>query len=346
MSERDEIRQRFLAENGWGDASVDALPADASFRRYFRLTRDGESRLLMDAPPDKEDSGPYVTVARHLCRLGLSAPQIYAVDGTNGLVLIEDFGDDTYTRLLRNGASEEALYTLAVDALIDLHRHAEAADVGVPPYDRSRLLEEAGLLPDWYVPALGTDMDVPPFRTTYLSAWNTVLDAAPVMEPTLVLRDYHVDNLMLLEGRQGAAACGLLDFQDGVIGAPAYDVVSLLEDARRDVPDDLTAAMLARYCDAFPEMDSAAFDTWYAILGAQRHCKVAGIFVRLWARDGKDVYLGHIPRVMRLLERSLKHPALEPVRDTVASVLAADAPTYDDDTRRRVRRHMGLEDRA
>ena len=133
------------------------------------------------------------------------------------------------------------------------------------------------------------------------------------MRASLVLRDYHIDNLMLLDGRDGVAACGLLDFQDAVIGPVTYDLVSLLEDARRDVPEDLAAAMRERYLAGFPDLDRAAFDASYAVLGAQRNCKIVGIFTRLCLRDGKPLYLEHIPRVWRLIEQDLRHPALAPV---------------------------------
>ena len=159
-------------------------------------------------------------------------------------------------------------------------------------------------------------------REAYLACWRQVLPLAGGAIPTLVLRDYHVDNLLLLPERPGVAACGLLDFQDAVIGPASYDLVSLLEDARRDVPEALAAAMIERYLAAFPAVDRAAFRTSYAVLGAQRNCKIVGIFTRLLVRDGKPGYLAHIPRVWRLIARDLRHPALAPV----AAFLARHVP--------------------
>ncbi len=154
-----------------------------------------------------------------------------------------------------------------------------------------------------------------PARAEYLEIWRRLLDHAHQTPPVLVLRDYHVDNLMLLEDRDGLAACGLLDFQDAVAGPRAYDLVSLLEDARRDIPPALVSDMKARYLAAFPGLDREIFEASYAVLGAQRHAKVIGIFTRLCRRDGKPDYLQHIPRLWRLLENGLEHPALGPMRD-------------------------------
>jgi aminoglycoside/choline kinase family phosphotransferase len=305
----------FAAAHGWADAAVVPLAADASFRRYFRLKNGAKSALVMDAPPGKEDVRPWLSIARHLVVLGFSAPRVLAADEAAGLVLLEDLGDDTFTRLLAKGTDETALYDLAVDVLIELHRRpmAQAVPTGLAPYDEAKLLDEAALLPDWFLPAAGAAPGSDS-RVAYLSAWRTALAAARAVPETLVLRDYHVDNLMLLPDRTGVARCGLLDFQDALRGPAAYDFVSLVEDARRDIAAATRAAARRRYLAAFPALDAAAFDTACAVLGAQRHAKVIGIFTRLHRRDGKAQYLAHIPRVWRLLERALPHPALAPVR--------------------------------
>jgi len=304
----------FLDRQGWGDVAPAPLAGDASFRRYYRLSG-GEGRaVLMDAPPPQEDVAPYIAVSTYLRELGLSAPEILAAALHNGFLLIEDFGDDTYTRLLDRVAEEASLYTLAVDTLIELQRLVESRGIpNLPAYDETLLLAEAALLLDWYFPsALGAPSSSS-LRNEYLAAWHEVLPLAALSVDTLVLRDYHVDNLMLLPHRSGAQACGLLDFQDAVRGPPSYDLVSLLEDARRDVPDTLRDAMVERYLASFPRLDRSAFLDSAAILAAQRNCKILGIFTRLWKRDGKPGYLVHIPRVWRLLERELQHPALAPV---------------------------------
>jgi N-acetylmuramate 1-kinase len=305
---RRQAMASFLDRAGWGGVAAVPLSGDASFRRYYRLGRNGNSAVLMDAPPPQEDTHPYVAVAALLRDLGFSAPEVFAADRDQGFLLLEDFGDDTYTRLLARGADEPSLYTLAIDTLVALQRAAApCAASELPPYDTERLLGEAGLLVDWYRPlARGP-------REEYLALWRRVLTDAAASPPTLVLRDYHVDNLMLLPDRPGVKGCGLLDFQDAVTGPPSYDLVSLLEDARRDVPAPLRLVMTERYLAAFPALDRSAFLRSAAILAAQRNCKILGIFTRLWKRDGKRQYLAHIPRVWRLLEADLRHPALDPI---------------------------------
>lgn len=271
--------------------------------------------MLMDAPPERENTLAFVTVARHLSRLGLRPPIVRAADPVHGFVLSEDLGEDTYTRLLARGEDETGLYCLAVDVLRHLHAHPEADALELPVYDEQRLLDEAVLLVDWYWPAVFGEPAARPVREAYLDAWRNILQALPVALQALVLRDFHVDNLMRVAGPPGVQQCGLLDFQDAVIGSPAYDVVSLLEDARRDLAPGLAEAMLARYLDGWSAHQREVFMRWYTVLGTQRHCKVAGIFVRLCRRDGKCHYLVHVPRVLRLLESHLHRPGLAPLRD-------------------------------
>jgi aminoglycoside/choline kinase family phosphotransferase len=312
VSAREAEIGDFLRACGWDRAEREVLAADASFRRYDRLRRQGERAVLMDAPPPKEDVRPFIAIARHLTGLGYSAPLLLAENPEAGLLLLEDLGDATFTRLLAEGEDEAALYRLAVDLLIDLHRQAPPA--GIAPYDSERLLAEAMLLVDWYVPAIGRDLDSEA-RQTYVEAWRQALPLAGGVPDCLVLRDFHVDNLMRIEGRRGVAQCGLLDFQDAVVGPVTYDLLSLLEDARRDVSPQVAASLRAHYRQAFPALNAAAFDASWACLAAQRHTKVIGIFTRLARRDNKPDYLRHIPRVWRLLEAALAHPGLAPVAD-------------------------------
>ncbi len=304
----------FLARCGWAAAERETLAGDASFRRYDRLMKDGTSAVLMDAPPPHEDVGAFDRIDRLLLDLGFSAPRPYGVDLAAGLMLLEDLGDRTFTRALDSGADEAALYRLAVDLLIELHKRFDRPAEGVPPYDDLRLLDEALLLTDWYMPAISGRETPAAQRAAYVDAWRAVFPIARAVPDTLVLRDFHVDNLIVVDGREGLDSCGLLDFQDAVIGPVSYDLVSLLEDARRDVSPAVVADGMARYLVAFPDLDRAAFEASYAVLGAQRNAKIIGIFTRLWRRDGKPQYLAHIPRVWRLLEGDLAHPALAGVK--------------------------------
>ena len=326
MADRSRQIEQFLEACGWRGAARATLAADASFRRYDRIRLGQRRAVLMDAPPDREDIVPFIRVARHLAALGYSAPKILAEDVDLGLLLLEDFGDDTYTELLACGEDEAALYRLAIDFLIDLHSHpvADAVPEGLPGYSDALFIDEAGLLVDWYLPAVSTAIRDDGTDSGYRDCWAALMPRAWLVPDTLVLRDYHVDNLMRLENRDGVSACGLLDFQDAVMGPASYDVVSLLEDARRDIPENLAADMRNRYLSAFPDLDRDAFLASYAILGAQRHCKVIGIFTRLCARDGKPQYMHHIPRVWRLLENSVTHPALEPLRLWLDTHIPAD----------------------
>lgn len=308
--------EAFLEPTGWGPAERFPLKGDASFRRYIRLRMGDRNVMVMDADPAKgEDVRPFAQVARHLLDIELSAPEILAEDTENGFLLLEDFGNATFTNLLADGANERALYELATDTLIALH--AMEAAVSAPhwlkPYDDEVLLREASLLPDWFMAAQGLDIDADE-RAWLDQAWLKAFRHVHAGPRTLVLRDFHVDNLMRLDGRDRVRACGLLDFQDALAGHPAYDLTSLLEDARRDIPGDIQDGMLERYFDALNIQDRDAFMAAYAILGAQRHAKIIGIFTRLDRRDGKPIYLKHIPRVWRLLERSLRHPVLDDVR--------------------------------
>ena len=286
----------FLDRAGWGGAEILPLAGDASFRRYFRVAESsGRTAVLMDAPPAHEDSRPFLAVADHLHRLGFAAPRILARDLDNGLILLEDFGDARMREVLdADPAREHAIYTQAIDLLRDLHRYP-AGDL--PPYDMAVYQREAALFPQWYMPAVG--LDVAP---GYAEAWAEAL--APIADDhsTTVLRDYHAENIMLL--RDGSL--GLLDFQDALAGHAAYDLVSLLQDARRDVSPELEARMLGYY----GPLDLRA----YALLGAQRNTKILGIFTRLWKRDGKARYLSFQPRMWGYLERDLAHPALAPVK--------------------------------
>ncbi|MFP4243633.1 MAG: aminoglycoside phosphotransferase family protein [Ectothiorhodospira sp.] len=291
------------------------LSADASFRRYFRLRDHNISRVIMDAPPSHESAEDFVRIDRLLRDLDLSAPRIHAFDRDQGFLLLEDLGDHTFSRALGEGADEFGLYRLATDTLIALHRRWSRQCAGdLPPYDGATLLDETALFLDWYWPEAFGAPCPDSQRAGFLSAWETALEPAFLLPPTLVLRDFHVDNLMVLAGRQGVHACGLLDFQDARVGPPAYDLVSLLRDARRDVDPGVAETMMARYRDAFPGLDAHLLDNSFWLLGAQRTTKIIGIFTRLWRRDDKPGYLRHLPRLWRLLEQELAHPALEPVR--------------------------------
>ena len=299
----------FLAAHGWAGAEIRPLAGDASFRRYFRVHRNGETAVLMDAPPPHEDPRPFVAVAEWLAHAGLSAPCVLAVDYEQGLLLLDDFGDERLRETLdATPERERALYAQATDLLV--HLHALPAMPGLKPHALEEWLGEITLFTDWYCPALGLDVD----KDGYRDAWTEALApvAADGLGPVTVLRDYHAENIMLITGREGIRHFGLLDFQDALAGHPAYDLVSVLEDARRDVTPSVEREMLARYLDAMGR--PAGFERAYWALAAQRNTRILGVFTRLWKRDNKPHYTSYQPRMWGLLERDLAYPDLAPVK--------------------------------
>ena len=297
--------EAFLETAGWAGAVIEPLAGDASFRRYFRIRRGEETAMLMDAPPPQEDPEPFLRAARWLDANGMRAPRILAEKADKGLVLLEDFGEARMRDYLDQWpADEREVYEAAVDALLRLHRLPPGPFIN---YGMSEYLREAKLLIEWYCPAQKLYVDV----EGYSAAWEQALrPLLPRQRPGVtVLRDYHAENIMLLGSLHKQ---GLLDFQDALVGHRAYDLVSLLQDARRDVAPEVESAMFERYVQK-SGVDRDEFLADYARLGAQRNAKIVGIFVRLWKRDGKPRYLDMIPRVWKALELDLSHPALEPV---------------------------------
>lgn len=349
---RDAALAAFVAEAGWGRAARAPLAGDASTRRYERLSLDGGTAVLMDAPPraeaascppeaDHEErrrmgynasarlAGPnaaaFAGLAQALTARGFSAPQVHAADAERGFLLLEDLGDALYSRAISDGASEGALYEAAIDTLAAVARATLPEDVKaggrgwrIQRYDTLALQTEADLLPQWYAPHRGGVTLDDAALEAWRAAWSAPFAWLEAQTPTLTLRDVHADNLIWLPDRDGHARAGLLDFQDALFGHGAYDVVSLLEDARRDVDADLAAQLMDRYVENACVADEPAFCTAYAILGAQRSAKILGIFVRLTHRDGRSGYLERLPRTARHFLRGLEHPELAGVKAWVS----------------------------
>ena len=324
MNDCEDQLKTFLQRTGAAKASVQPLPSDASPRRYFRVDhpRHG-SVLLMQETPGNPDLIAYLLIASYLRDLHLSAPIVHAHDTEAGFALIEDFGNATYTRLLKEGADETALYELAVEVLAKLHAEFRPDQIERPCYDADVLRNEYMLFADWFAPLFFRDEELAEFQMEFDCIWRKALLDVSTRRETLVLLDFHVDNLMLLDGRSGVASCGLLDFQDAMIGACAYDLMSLTQDARRDLSKGLEENLLDFYFSLRPEVDRDAMMQDYHLLAAQRHAKVAGIFLRLSRRDGKHGYLAHIPRVLRRLDASLDAAGLNDIRTLVDRKLPA-----------------------
>ena len=309
----------FLASCGWGGADILPLAGDASFRRYFRVVDGDRSAVLMDAPPPHEDPQPFIAVAEWLIARGLSAPEIIARDLEKGLLLLGDFGSSRLRETLDSDPQREReLYELATDVLVHLHGHPPME--GLKPHGLDQWLEELKLFTEWYCPAVGADVDL----DGYQRAWRAVLEpvASDGLGPVTVLRDYHAENIMLVGGREGVAHFGLLDFQDALAGHPAYDLASVLEDARRDVTPAVERAMIDRYIAATGHGE--AFERAYWALAAQRNTRILGVFTRLWKRDNKPGYRQFQPRMWGLLERDLAQPHLRPVREWFDSNIAPE----------------------
>ncbi len=315
MPDRDAAIAAFVLRAGWGEADRRPLAGDASNRRYLRLVRGDETAVLMDAPPERgEDVRPFVRIARHLATLGLSAPAIRAADEAAGLLLLEDLGDGLFARLATaDPAMETPLYLAAAEALAALHRAPPPPDLTC--FTPEVMADLARLVFDWYAP--GTAPVAAEDMTVCLR--NVLARHAP--EPTVLsLRDFHAENLLWLPDRSGPARVGLLDFQDAVVAHPAYDLVSLLADARRDVAEETRAATIRRFLDLTGHAE-APFAAAAAALSVQRNLRILGIFARLARRDGKSGYLRFVPRVWALLLRDLGHPALADLRETALRLL-------------------------
>jgi aminoglycoside/choline kinase family phosphotransferase len=329
----------FLKANNLSGANVSPLADDCSFRRYFRVSEHDSSFIVMDAPPDQEEITPFMKISKLLNEFGYSAPKVLAADTKNGFLILEDFGNTTYTKALLANENEYYLYCLAIDLLIDIRNRRDANAIEfLPVYTVSKLLEEVLLFVDWYlIQRLEINISGRE-RETFISAWSSCLQGlADGSRNILVLRDYHVDNLMLLSDRNGLNACGLLDFQDAVSGHASYDLVSLLQDSRRDISPSLRDRMLDRYFNGIGKaVNKDAFMKSYYILGAQRALKVFGIFARQSLKYGNDQYLVHIPRLWQHSMKNLSSPQMKPVQDWLMNsvsekVIKVEITSFDRD---------------
>lgn len=319
---REKLINQFLASQQFFNCRIAKIAGDASFRSYFRVfTPDKKTFIVMDAPPEFEDIRPFCRVDQFLITNHFLAPKIFAVDYELGFILLEDFGDDKLNQVLARASGvdtnrlEESLYQSAVNVLVDLHQVSPPLDLKF--YDHELLLKEAMLFVDWYIPFIAKKTLTDNQKNEFVGHWQNLFSRLSKPE-VLVLRDYHVDNLMLLKNSADNKNIGLLDFQDAVIGSKAYDLVSLLEDARRDVKASLQEKMLQYYLDR-SKSESSSFLADYQILSLQRNIKIIGIFSRLSARDNKSSYLSLLPRVFGYVQRRLKDEQLIEIRNFLST---------------------------
>jgi len=321
MSDRKALAAQFLTNCGWNDAKQTHLAGDASNRSYLRLTRRDETAVLMNAPPSQgEDTRPFVAITNYLLDLNLSAPRILSQDNENGFLLIEDLGDALFARhILDQPDMEHTLYCAAVDVLVNLHQHP--APDGLLDYSPTKMTEADNPVFVWYHPTSANEI------AAITTEMKTVLTRHCQAEPVMALRDYHSENLLWLPDRAGIKRTGLLDYQDAVMTHPSYDLVSLLEDARRDVPKQIQTEMVARYIEA-TGADPQSFHVAYNAQGAQRNLRILGIFARLCILAGKPAYIDLIPRVWSYLKQDLSDPALRNLNTLVFNIFPEPTPEF------------------
>ena len=325
MTARADLADAFLHGTAWASAARKPLAGDASNRRYERLYQsNGQTAVFMDAPPEKgEDVRPFVAIAKHLTGLGLSAPEVYVEDAAQGFLILEDLGDDLFARVVQTKpALEQTLYEAATDALVLLHR-SPVPDL--PKYDATVMTEYAATAFTRYKAGIAGAIDANE-TGQFTEAFEPLLAHLTDGAGVLVQRDYHAENLLWLPDRDGIARVGMLDFQDAMLGHPAYDLVSILQDARRDVPPELEELMIRRYLSQ-THVDPETFRAAYAALGAQRNLRILGVFAKLSLDMGKGHYIDLIARVWDLLQRDLDHPALESIAQMVRAALPQPTAT-------------------
>lgn len=330
-----DIIAHFLAKNGYGSAPQEPLPGDASSRRYIRLHCGHTSRLLMIDPPPLSTLKAYLDVASLLRLNGFRVPAVEAADVDEGLAIMEDWGSKTFTQCIRDGHCMESLYTAAITVLIQLRKTFSPSTLPhVPTYSPELIARELEVFAQWYYPAMtGRPLDgdaLSQLNTLVIKEWTSLEAHHP---STLVLRDFHIDNMMVVPGHTALEICGLLDFQDAVVGPAAYDLASLLQDSRLALPRPIIHRSRQLYDAAFPE-ETAITEQAYHVIGAQRNIKNLGIFARLNKRDHKPRYLAFIPALWKNLEENLKSPALKEVGKWMDEYLPAHRrhmvpPPYD-----------------
>ncbi|MBK6897223.1 MAG: phosphotransferase [Alphaproteobacteria bacterium] len=300
-----------------GCESLTPLPRDASTREFYRGTRSGENFILMRYPePDEKNRTElkqFLRIAAWLTETGIRAPLIFESHQEQGYALLEDLGNTSYGKALREGHNRTELYIWATDVLRRLRQSKPPAFLS--PFSQSRIRQNIRQIADYYVPFLHRQRMPDTAISAYLEIWSGIEQSLPTCPQGFLHADFHLENLMLQEGGEGIERCALIDFQDALLGPIPYDLVNLLEDARSDVPQDLQKTLIERYCEGMSAKDRQAFDLWYRVLGTQFHCRVIGLFIKFAAEQNRDEYLIHISRLQNYLKTHLEHPVLEPLKD-------------------------------
>lgn len=291
--------------------NLEPMTGDASFRTYIRVKTPVTTYVLMDSPPEYYSTKPFEEMAEWLLANNFSAPKIFHRDSENGFLLLEDFGDTLLQHVLKH--DREYHYKRAIDVLVTLHK--TIAPSWLPYYSHEIFLKELEIFTDYYIKHNHSAILTLDKKQNYLTIWSNVLKQLPDLGSVIVLRDYHVQNLMHIEDDGGLKSLGILDFQDAIIGSPIYDIVSILEDAREDVSFEFAGKIFDYYLEQMPNIDRDKARLAYDILGAQRNIRILGVFARKKIRDNNDNYLSLIPRVLKYVERDLTNPILSEVSD-------------------------------
>lgn len=298
-----ELVNKFLERNNFNNFNYKKIAGDASFRSYYRVFLEGQTYILMHAPKPYENVEPFIEIAKILKEFNLNSPKIIAQDIENGLLLLQDFGDNTFSKyLVKNPSTELQLYQNAIDCLIKIHK-IDCKNLPIKKYNIATLYREVALFINWYLPYKNHKISLSEIKF-YKSSWIDLFDKLSKQEGVLVLRDYHADNLMILGREENSSNVGLLDFQDALIGSHAYDIVSLLEDARRDIDSKNSQKLFdyfvskSNYCEQELKID-------FEIISLQRNIKILGIFARLFMRDNKQQYLNYLPRVEDFVKKRI-----------------------------------------
>lgn len=324
---RAGMLQAFLAQYGWGSAELSPVGEDCAFRRYFRVCKNDKTVIVMESVPDDSEHATqghrvddFVRLSAYLRDLGLHAPEVYAVDQTQGYVLLEDFGDMSFKVALDQGVmARDEIYALAADVLLNLYQESSKKNVALDEFKGSYLDKAKQRIVEWYIPVYRKEKVDPSLVAEYNNIWDDIESTLPPCPQGFVHADFHFENLMFIEDAQGLSRAGLLDYQGALHGPLAYDLGNLLEDARVDVPADLRAKMLDRFCVGMGTEEEAAFRAWYRFLATQFHCRLMGQFVRLAVNDKKPRYLQFLPRVAGYLREGLKDPLMAPLADWLAA---------------------------
>ncbi len=325
LADREKLKSQFLKRLNLDNYSVVPIVADASYRKYYRIAQGDSSFIVMDSVPFYENNEAFVKLAKHLIAQSFSAPNIYNYDAENGFLIIEDFGDISFNKLLTNVSKYssykgvEEVYKNLIDSLISLHKSEKPSDLD--HYSDDILLQELRMFTDWYVPVVSGNALNQNQIDSYLTIWKSILKFARVFEEVLVLRDFHVDNLLYLEKNEGLKKIGIIDFQDALIGSPIYDIVSLLEDARSDVQQKTREEAVNYYLEQNPFVPRKDFLAVYNILGAQRNSRILGLFAKK-AIEGDSRYMKYVPRVKGYLDNNLNHPLLAPLKSWISKNLS------------------------